>query len=72
MPRRAISADGPGCGRGDPNHGLQQRRFAGAVASEQGQDFVLAHVERDGVEDVALAVECVDLVDDEERRRPGR
>src|SRR5262249_5628836 len=48
------------------------RRLAGAVAAEQRHDFVLAHVERDGVEDVALAVEGVDLVDYQERGRPRR
>ena len=84
MPRRAISADGrprgllarerdrAGLRRGDPDQRLEQCRLAGAVAAEQCDDLVLVHVERDVVEDVALAVEGVDLVDAEQRRRRRR
>ena len=39
---------------------FSKRRFAGAVAAEQRDDLVLAHVERDRIEDVALAVERID------------
>ena len=72
--RRILAGDPDRARSGwsDADHRLQQRRLAGAVAAKQCHDFVLAHVERDGVEDVALAIEGVDLIDHQERRRLGR
>jgi len=40
----------------------------GAVAAEQGDDFALAHVERGVVQDMALAVKCVDALEAQDRR----
>ena len=48
-------------GRRDTDHRLQQRRLAGAVAAEQRDDLVLVQREGDVVEDVALAVERIDI-----------
>ena len=79
MPRRAISADvsravssparriEPVSGDDDAGERLEQGRLAGAVAAEQRDDLVLGDIERHRVEDVALAVERVDLVDGEQR-----
>ena len=45
----------------DPRHRAQRRRLAGAVAPQQGDDFALADVETDALNDVALAVVCVQV-----------
>ena len=70
----AGEPDRAGLGRRDADQRFQQRGFARAVAAEQRDDLVFRHVERDRVEDVALAVEGVDLVDGEQRActRRGR
>ena len=54
-------------GRRDADQRLQQRRLAGAVAAEQRDDLVLVQREADIVEDVALAVEGVDVVERQQR-----
>src|SRR5689334_16691906 len=40
----------------------QGRRLAGAVAPEQGHDLAFMHLQRDAVQDVALAVEAVKVL----------
>ena len=44
---------------GQPNKAAQRRGLAGAVASQQRDDFTLAHLQADAVQDVALAVKSV-------------
>jgi hypothetical protein len=48
--------------RRDTNQRLQQRRLAGAVAPQQGDDLVLMQREADIVEDVAFAVKRIDMI----------
>ena len=48
-------------GRRDPDQRLQQRRLAGAVAAEQRDDLVVMQREVDIVENMALAVERIDI-----------
>src|SRR5207237_4848684 len=68
----ALQPDRACRGRSNPDHGLEQRRLAGTVAAEQSEDFVLAHVERNRVENVALAIEGVDAVDHQYRSSASR
>ena len=57
-------------GRPDETHdALEGRRLAGAVAAEERHDLVLADAKRDVVQHVALAVERIDRVDLDDRRR---
>src|SRR5205823_1364576 len=44
----------------DSNDRFQQRRLAGAVTAEQGDDLLLMHGKRRVFHDVALAVERID------------
>ncbi len=83
MPRRVISAPTAGrasllageldrsrCRRRDADQRLEQGRLAGAVAAEQRHDLVLAQRRtRRSLQDMALAVERVDVLDGEQRRR---
>src|SRR5262249_59741218 len=73
-PRRilALEPDRTCRGRSNPDHGLEQRRLAGAVAAEQSEDFVLAHVERNRVENVTLAIEGIDAADHQNRSGASR
>src|SRR6266542_1166036 len=57
--------------RGQPHHTLERRGFARAVSAEQCQHLALPQLERDLVEDMALAVESVDAGDAKDGR-PGR
>ena len=66
-----LEDDAAGGGGNEAGDGLEQGGFAGTVAAEQGDDLALAHVERGVVEDVALAVEGVDLGDVQEGPRLG-
>src|SRR4051794_3476602 len=47
---------------------LEQCRFARAVAAEQCDNLVLGDIERDRVEDMAFAIERIDVVDAEQSR----
>ena len=58
-------------GRRDADQRLEQRRLAGAVAAQQRDDLVLVQREVDVVEDVALAVERIDIVDRQQRVDAG-
>ena len=69
---RAAELDRAGGGRGDADQRFEQRRLAGAVAAEQRDDLVRFQVEGDIVEDVALAVEGVDVVDLKQHVAAGR
>ena len=51
--------DGPAGRRRGADDALEQRRFAGPVAAQQGDDLPLVQVERHVADDVALAVEHV-------------
>src|SRR4030095_8128037 len=55
-------------GAGEPEYRRQQRRLAGAVAAEQGDDLALAHAKRSFAQDVTLAVEGVDFHECQNRR----
>src|SRR5262249_23337764 len=52
-----------GCGWHEPAQRLEQGRLAGAVTTQERDDLALAHVERRVMENVALAVEGVHLVE---------
>ena len=65
----ALIFDCAGGQRHQPGQRLQQRRLAGAVAAEQGDDLAFAHVERGVVQDMALAVEGVDALEAQHLRR---
>src|SRR5713101_796113 len=57
--------------RGQAHHALEGRGLAGAVAPKQGHHLARSQLERDLVEDMALAIEGVDA-GDAEHRGPGR
>src|SRR3954471_16376219 len=75
-PRDFLAGEGDraGLGRRDADQRLEQRGLAGTVAAEQRDDLILGNVKRDRIDDVALAVKRVDLVDRKQRRgaRRGR
>ena len=60
---RFRRADNPFDAGAIPIKCLEQGRLAGAVAAEQGDDLVVVQREIDVVEDVALAVEGIDIGD---------
>ena len=65
---RTVPPDGPG----DARYRLQQRRLAGAVRAEQGDDLALADVEVDAEQHLHVAVAHVEAPHVEQVRRRGR
>ena len=57
----------PWLGMDEAHDGLERRALADAVAAQQADDLALADVERDAVQDVALAVVGVQVLDRDER-----
>jgi hypothetical protein len=52
--------------------GLERGRLADAVPAEQAHHFAPLHVERDAVQDVALAVIGMHILDQDDRLGAGR
>ncbi len=69
--RVALEQDLALAWRHQPHDGFQRRRFADAVAAEQSNHFAGANRERDAVQDVALAVIGVNILDQDERLGAG-
>src|SRR5690606_28260643 len=60
-------AHAPGAGQ-QAHQGAEQRRLAGAVRADHGDDRSLLHAQRDAVQRLDLAVADFQLVDFEQRR----
>jgi hypothetical protein len=68
---RALDLDRPGLDRHEAHQGLHQGGLAHAVAAHHGDDLAGRHREGQPVQDLALAVGGVQVLDGE-RRRGGR
>ena len=65
-----VEQDLAALGRGEPGDGPQQRRLAGAVGAEHGEDLALVDVDADVEEDLGAAVGHLEA-DALEQRRAG-
>ena len=68
--RLSVERDRPGRG-GEPADGLEDRRLAGAIGSQQRDDLALGHVEVHAEQHLQLAVAHVDIGRPEQRGGPG-
>ena len=64
----AVEDDRAAVGLDDPRDGAQQRRLAGAVGAEQGDDLALVHLEVDVEQHLHAAVADVEVADEEQLR----
>src|SRR5581483_5944147 len=59
----AVEQDGAGLRRHHAHQTFQRRALAGAVAAEQGNDFMALHLQRDIEQDVRVAIIAVEVLD---------
>ena len=65
--RLALAADVARIGN-EARDGVEQRRLAGAVQSDDRDEFALMHMERDVLQRLRLAIDDAQVLDLEERR----
>src|SRR5262245_28744677 len=61
-----LIEDAPGAGTDEPHDGLERGALANAIASNQRDHLAATHLERDAIEDMALAVVRVHAFDRDE------
>ena len=62
----AVEAHGRRRARVQPDHGPEERRFAGAIRADDGHELAWRDLERDAEEGLEIAVEGGELVDRQE------